>query len=138
MKLTVIREPAKNGPTLGKLFVDNVYFCETLEDQDRYLENVGGQFKVDGETCIPRGEYNVIIDFSNRFKCEMMHVLDVPFFDGIRIHAGNTKEDTHGCLLVGSARAGGTILNSRHTLQRLFDLVDSALSTGEEVTIEYK
>lgn len=138
MKITVVREPSINGVTLGKLFVDQVYFCETLEDQDRQLETAGEGAKIDGETCIPRGEYKVIIDYSNRFKCEMMHVLNVPYFEGIRIHAGNTKGDTHGCLLVGSARTTGSILNSRHTLQRLFDLVDSCLSTGEEVTIEYK
>jgi hypothetical protein len=138
MKLLVVRESNQNGPTLGKLFVDNVYFCETLEDQDRQLETKGESAKVEGETCIPRGEYRVLIDFSHRFRCEMMHVMDVPYFEGIRIHAGNTKEDTHGCLLLGSARSESTVLNSRYTVKRLFDLVDSALGVGEDVTIEYK
>lgn len=138
MKITVVREPQPTC-TFGKVYVDNVYVCESLEDVDRKLETEGKAAKIDGDTAIPRGEYKVIIDYSNRFKQEMMHVLDVPFFDGIRIHAGNTTEDTHGCLLVGSGRAnGGFLLNSRATVKRLFDLVDSALSLGEEVTIEYK
>ena len=134
MKLLVTREPTISGNTFGKLYVNQLYTMETLEDTDRCLED-GGK-KIPGETAIPRGTYKVIIDYSNRFKKEMMHVLDVPQFEGIRIHSGNTNADTHGCLLVGTGRANGWLLNSRAACNKLFDLVEAALERGEEVTLE--
>lgn len=87
MKLALVRYGFGSVATLGDLFVDGVYFCKTLEDVDRKLECDGE--KVYGKTAIPRGAYNVIIDWSPRFKRELPHVLDVPGFEGIRIHSGN-------------------------------------------------
>ncbi len=136
MKLTLEREPSQDFGTYGKLYINNIFQCHTLEDVDRKLEE--GGTKIYGETAIPRGEYKIIIDFSNRFKKEMIHVLDVPGFEGIRIHAGNTNADTHGCLLLGSGRANGHLLNSRAACNRVFEMVEAALERGEEVTIEVK
>lgn len=135
MKLKVVRDmSSEEHGTYGKLYINNVLECHTLEDYDRRLEDNGK--KVDGQTCIPRGEYKVIIDWSNRFKKEMLHILDVPQFAGVRIHAGNTNADTEGCILLGTGRANGWLLNSRAAVNRVFDRVAVALDRGEEVTIE--
>ena len=80
---------------IGDLFVDGVFFCHTLEDEKR-----ADGLKVYGETAIPSGTYNVILNRSNRFKRIMPLLLDVPKFKGIRIHGGNTSKDSHGCPLV--------------------------------------
>ncbi len=136
MKLTVERSPLPNC-TPGKLFVDGKFFCYTLEDVDRKLEcNPTG--KIYGETAIPRGTYPVVLDFSNRFKQVMPHVLGVPYFDGIRIHAGNTTADTHGCLLVGEIASKDKVLESRKAYQRLMIVLEDALDRGEKLEIEYK
>ena len=82
--------------TIGKLYIDDVYFCYTLEDVVR-----GPGIKIPGETAIPAGLYSVIIDLSTRFKRLMPHILNVPDFEGIRIHKGNTDADTEGCILLG-------------------------------------
>ena len=104
MKLLLLRDHFTNSTTLGKLYVNGIFQCYTLEDKDRELEK--GNEKLYGETAIPRGSYQVIIDYSNRFKRELPRLKDVPQFEGIRIHPGNTHEDTHGCILVGSGTSG--------------------------------
>ena len=80
---------------IGDLFIDGVFFCHTLEDEKR-----ADGLKVYGETAIPSGTYNVILNRSNRFKRIMPLLLDVPMFKGIRMHGGNTSKDSHGCPLV--------------------------------------
>jgi hypothetical protein len=80
---------------IGDLFIDDVFFCHTLEDKKR-----ADGLKVFGETAIPAGVYNVAVTRSNRFKRLMPLIMDVPMFSGIRIHGGNTSKDTHGCPLV--------------------------------------
>lgn len=87
MVLQLIRENMSGLATEGKLFIDGVFECHTLEDTDRHLEN-GGK-KIYGQTAIPRGIYDMDITYSNRFKKEMPIILNVPFFEGIRIHSGN-------------------------------------------------
>ena len=136
MKMLLERRDFSQERTLGALFIDSVFFCYTLEDCDRNLES-GGK-KIDGETCIPRGEYEVIIDYSNRFKCEMPHVLDVPQFEGIRIHCGNTAEDTHGCVLVGTAMTHDRLLNSRAAYMLLMSKLETAYNKGEKITLEVR
>lgn len=80
---------------IGDLLIDGHFFCYTLEDELRDRTE-----KVYGRTCIPAGEYRVVVDMSNRFKRLMPRLLNVPMFEGIRIHGGNTSKDTHGCPLV--------------------------------------
>jgi len=80
---------------IGDLFIDDVFFCHTLEDEKR-----ADGLKVYGETAIPSGTYNVKVTMSNRFKRLMPQILDVPMFKGIRMHGGNTSKDSHGCPLV--------------------------------------
>lgn len=136
MKLRVERGLSGTSSTIGKLYVDGVFFAYTLEDIDRHLE--GGGKKINGETAIPRGSYKVIIDFSNRFQKQMMHVLNVPGFEGIRIHAGNTDKDTEGCILLGKVRSDNAVFNSREAVNALFEKVRAALNAGQEVNLEVK
>ena len=117
--------------TIGKLFINNAYFCDVLEDKDRDLNKDGdlsdeGEQKIFGQTCIPRGKYKVIITESNRFKKRLPLLLNVPGFEGIRIHGGNTADDTHGCLLVGENKEKGKVLNSQNTLGALMKILEES------------
>ena len=122
--------------TIGKMYVDSVFSSYTLEDVDRQLES--GGTKIKGQTAIPKGSYKVVIDFSNRFQKQMMHVLNVPGFEGIRIHAGNTDKDTEGCILLGKVRSDNAVFNSREAVNALFDKVRAAIDAGQEVNLEVK
>ena len=108
--------------TTGRLYLGNNFFCYTLEDTVREYPN-----KVAGKTAIWEGVYSMVIDYSTRFKRMMPHVLDVPLFEGIRIHSGNTAEDTEGCILVGLQRANDRILQSRIAFDALFLALESSL-----------
>lgn len=102
--------------TLGKLYINKEFFCSTIEDKYRDLSK---EKKVYGETCIPFGTYKVIINMSPKYGRLMPRLLDVPHFDGILIHYGNTEQDSAGCVLVGK-RSGQKVINSRDTFNRLF------------------
>src|SRR6266446_7748971 len=137
MNLLLIRDIFTQTCTIGKLFIDGQYLCETLEDCDRKLE-LGG-VKIYGESAIPRGTYKVTIDFSGRFQRDMPHVLDVPQFTGIRIHPGNTAADTDGCILVGTGRvANRSITESRLAFNKFFPKLEAAIKAGEEITLEIR
>jgi hypothetical protein len=113
MKLLLKREPHPDY-TVGKLYINGVYECFTLEDPVR-------ETKIHGETAIPYGTYNVIINQSARFKRELPLLLNVKNFAGVRIHPGNTVEDTEGCILVGTTRTkNGIVLNSVLAFKSLF------------------
>lgn len=136
MQLIVDRGLSGSACTIGKLYVDGVFFAYSLEDVDRKLES-GGK-KIKSQTAIPRGIYEVVIDFSNRFQKQMMHVLNVPQFEGIRIHAGNTAANTEGCILLGKVRSDNAVFNSRDAVNALFEKVRIALNAGQTVTLEVK
>lgn len=121
-----------NKLTEGLLYMSGLLFCDTLEDKWRDLTK---EKKVPGETCIPAGRYRVIMDYSNRFKRVMPHILDVPNFKGVRIHAGNTRADTEGCILLGSYRQEGIIIESKVTTDRFNTLITDALDNGEDIWI---
>ena len=103
------------GPkyTIGRLLINGVYFCDTLEDTVR-------DTKVYGETAIPAGMYEVDIVYSRKFKRYLPHIKNVPDFLGIMIHPGNTAKDTEGCILVGKNTEKGKVLESRDTFNALF------------------
>lgn len=124
MRLTLIR--IANRPTycIGKLYVDGVYVCDTLEDTDRGLDDTMDvedikKLKVYGKTAIPVGIYPVTITYSPRFKKNLPLLLNVKGYEGIRIHSGNTDKDTLGCILVGQNKQVGKVLNSR----KMFDIL---------------
>lgn len=146
MKLTLKRIALKPTYTIGKLYVDNHYFCDTLEDKVRDLNKDGdlndaGEGKVAGQTAIPYGTYKVTMDvqspkFSKRAsyawcKGYLPRLLNVPHFDGIMIHSGNDATHTAGCILVGENRVKGQVLNSMNTLKRLYDILKGA----DDITI---
>jgi hypothetical protein len=128
MKLDLHRIAFKDTYTIGNLSVEGVYECDCLEDKYR-----GNEPKVPGQTCIPFGTYKVILDYSNRFQRIMPHILDVPDFEGIRIHNGNFAGDTAGCLLTGQNKVIGQVINSRLCFNALFKKLQSAT---DEITIE--
>lgn len=134
MKLILHRQIFSDKSSVGTLYVNGLKECHTLEDKDRRLEE-GGE-KVYGETAIPRNTYKVVITYSNRFKQPMPLLVDVPGFEGIRIHPGNTDQNTEGCILVGVGVGQDRLYNSRQAYERLFNKLEAAEALGEEITIE--
>lgn len=131
----VIRNAGGENYTPGKMYLDNVFFCQSLEDEDRFLES-GVTEKDYGRTAIPRGRYRLIPSFSQRFQRVLPLVVDVPGFQGIRIHGGNTAEDSHGCILVGQVRTGRGIAQCSATVERVIDQIDDAAELGIETWLE--
>jgi hypothetical protein len=137
MRLTIVRELSTDESTPGTLLVDDKFECFTLEDVVReVLELRVADWKVESRTAIPVGTYQVTIDLSARFGKQMPHILDVPGFDGIRIHSGNTSADTEGCILLGQARNGpDEVISSRPAFNAFFPKLQGAINNGERVTI---
>ena len=133
MRLKVERLWKKPAYTVGRLFVDGKQFCNTLEDVVRDLPR---EKKVYGETAIPAGTYKVIFNWSPKFGRNLPRLLNVPYFDGILIHSGNTAKDSAGCILVGKNTAVGRLAESRYTSDRLNALIEDAQRHGETITIE--
>ena len=133
MKLKVERLWKKPGYTVGRLYVDGKFFCNTLEDTVRDLNM---ERKVPGKTAIPYGEYKVVFNWSPKFGRNLPRLLNVPAFEGILIHPGNTADDSSGCILVGKNTKVGRLTESRYTSDRLNVLVKDAQRKGESITIE--
>lgn len=126
MEILVKRIAKKETYTIGKMYIDGKYFCDTLEDRDRGLsqsmtEEEIRKIKVYGLTAIPTGAYKVIVNYSERFGKLMPLLLDVKGYAGVRIHSGNTPSDTLGCILVGRNTAKGMVTESRKTFLRLME-----------------
>ena len=131
MNITLNRIAKKSKYTIGKLYIDGEYFCDTIEDTDRGLTQTMTDAqvkskKVYGQTAIPTGTYRVIINYSNKFKRQMPLLLNVPGFLGIRIHSGNTEKDTEGCLIVGKNKVVGKVIESKDTYNKLFSILCEA------------
>lgn len=105
--LTLKRDTYTSKTTIGKLYLNDIFICDTLEDVCRDINRDGdlndvGETKVYGETAIPSGTYKFIINMSPRFKKLLPRLQNVPGYDGVLIHSGNFAKDTHGCILVGT------------------------------------
>ena len=133
MKLRVERLWKKPAYTVGRLFVDGKFFCNTLEDTVRDLSN---EKKVYGKTAIPYGEYKVVYNWSPKFGRNLPRLLNVPAFEGILIHPGNTADDSAGCILVGMNTEVGRLTESRYTSDKLNVLIEDVQRGGESITIE--
>jgi hypothetical protein len=150
MELTLKRIALRDTYTIGKLYVDGVYVCDTLEDKVRDLNKDGdlndaGEGKVYGKTAIPYGRYEITMKvqspkYSQRAsyawcKGYLPRLLNVPHFEGILIHGGNSAEDSCGCLLVGENKVKGKVINSMATLKRLVSILKYASDNNEKIWI---
>lgn len=151
MKLKLERIYKGDTYTIGKLFIDGEYFCETLEDVDRGLSqdmNIEDikEKKIYGKTAIPTGKYQVTLaiqspKFSNFKKypaykfCDgyIPRLLNVPGFEGVLIHIGNDDEDSSGCILVGTNSIKGKVTNSTSTFRKLYDII---VESESEISID--
>lgn len=153
MKLTLNRTFKGSAYTIGHLYVDGVYFCDTLEDVDRGLKKTWPlentqRAKVPGATAIPRGTYGVTLSVQSpkfskpRYEKQygfcrgyLPRLLGVPGFEGCLLHIGNTHLDTEGCVLVGKNKVKGKVLESGDTFRRLYPLLKAAADAGEGITL---
>lgn len=125
MKTLVLqRKWATDKSTIGELSLGSKRLCFILEDVVRPV-------KIKGKTAIPAGKYKVIVTPSNRFKRELPLLLNVPNYEGVRIHPGNSAEDTEGCLLPGLERSTDRVLASRVAFDHLFSTLRVLLKQGE-------
>lgn len=150
MNITIKRIFKGDKYTIGKLYVNGIYECDTLEDTDRGLTEDSPlseiqSKKVYGETAIPTGTYKIDMNtVSPKFKdrswakfCEgkLPRLIDVPGYSGVLIHVGNKPADTLGCILVGDNKIKGQVINSTSTFQELYSLMLKAKVAGEEITV---
>lgn len=132
--------------------MDGLRFCETLEDKDRGLKQTDSlsyikSRKVYQETAIPKGTYKVAMNITSpKYSASAWYwklcqgkvprLLNVPGWDGVLIHTGNTALDTAGCCLVGRNTKVGQLTESKATFEKLYKKMKAAYDKGEEITIE--
>lgn len=140
MDIQVNRIARRDGYTIGRMSLNEIYFCDTLEDTDRGLNSTMSvdkilAKKIKAQTAIPTGKYDVILTFSPRFKRVLPLLLNVPGYQYIRVHNGNRPDSTEGCLLVGENKVKGQVLNSRATLERLMSVLLECEKRKEKISI---
>lgn len=150
MKLLLNRFFKGDEYTIGRLYINDEYFCDTIEDADRGLlqtddiDNINTK-KIYGKTAIPRGTYKITLNVQspkyksykqyNFCKGYLPRLLNVPGFDGILIHIGNYAKDSYGCILVGKNDHKGMVSNSTATFKKLYEKL-SAIKNSEDIEIE--
>lgn len=143
MKIRIKRIFKGDDYTIGCMYINDSFFCNTLEDKVR---NIPKEVKVFGKTAIPAGTYEIDMNsvspkFKNRswakkYKGIVPRLKNVPYFNGVLIHPGNTAGDTDGCILVGENSSVGKVLNSQKYWFILMDKLIKARDCGEKITIE--
>jgi hypothetical protein len=130
MELRLVRKWLTKTSTIGELTVDGKPQCFVLEDHypTPYV-------KTPARTAIPAGRYEVRVTYSPRFKCDMPLLIGVPGYEGVRIHPGNTADDTEGCLLPGKFRAADKVTMSRVAYSELLPKIQAAQKTGQKIFI---
>lgn len=140
MNLVLERKYLKSDYAIGNLYINGKFFCNTLEDCVRDINKNGtfdcGELKIKGHTAIPYGKYEIIVNYSPKFKRELPRLLNVPHFEGILIHRGNTHKDSSGCILVGENTKKGMVLNSTKYEMELTNLLKNTTRRGEKIYIE--
>ena len=122
--LTLTRIAKRADYTIGRLEDENgVKICDTLEPTWRDYK--GGELKVPRKSAVPEGTYPVVVTKSKKFGKYLPLLVGVPGFEGVRIHSGNTVNDTEGCILVGQNLIKGKVLLSRLTLEKLMRLIEN-------------
>lgn len=151
MELLLDRKYCKDKYTVGILFIDGVFFSNTLEDKVRDINKNGkfdnGEYKIYAETAIPYGEYEITLDVvSPKFSkyqfykeiCngKLPRLLNVPDFEGVLIHCGSNANNSAGCILVGNNTIKGGLTNSKETFKKLYSILDKANKNNEKITIK--
>ena len=134
MKLYLERAFHREKYTIGRLYVNDQYYCNTLEPPVRDYEN--GEVKVYGNSAIPKGEYEIVYRMSVRFKRLMPYLKNVPYFTGVMIHTGNTVNDTKGCILVGLNLLVGKVCHSKAMFRELNAEMFLAWKRKEKIIIK--
>jgi len=142
MEILVNRRTKTKLSTISDVTIDGVFFCFGLEDVDRGLKqsddiDVIKTKKVFAQTAIPAGRYEIIINFSNRFQQYMPLLLNVPGFEGVRIHPGNKAANTEGCLLLGQTVGADFVGNSRLAYRSFLPKL-RAVEKKEKIFITFK
>lgn len=153
LEILLERKWKKSDYTIGRLFVDNEFFCNTLEDTDRGLtsdmtaEQIK-KIKIHSKTAIPTGRYKITLkQQSQRFKDKKQYafckgylprLVSVKGYSGVLIHIGNWPKDTDGCILVGENKVKGAVCNSTMWFQRLYKILEEADKAGREIWITIK
>lgn len=150
MNITLKRIALRDTYTMGRLSINGKYLCDTVEDRVRDTNKDGdlndvGEGKVYGKTAIPYGKYEITLKvkspkYSKRQAynwCDayLPRLLNVPHFDGILIHAGNSADDSAGCIIVGQNKIKGKVVNSMDTLKRLYHILKDASDKRERIWI---
>lgn len=143
MELVLNRIAYRDTYTIGKLFINGVLFSDCIEDRNRDLNHDGdlnddGEGKVYSETCIPFGKYEVIVNYSPKFKRFLPRLLNVPSFEGILIHNGTSEKSSAGCIIVGENKTVGKVTNSTYYMNKLTDLILAEQKKGLKTTIVIK
>lgn len=134
---TMFRETSQGGATMSRLFLGLDYICDVLEDEVREIPGVPvSEWKIKGATAIPAGTYEIILRQSGRFGPDTMTLMNVPGYEYIRIHGGNSSADTEGCLLPGVRNSLVTVDHSRVNLAKLKAIVLPAIKAGQMVELE--
>lgn len=140
MEILVKRIAKKNLYTIGKMYIDGIFFCNTLEDKDRGLKQSMSleeikKIKVYAETAIPTGTYDIITNVvSPRFSKKQFYmdtcngkvprILNVPGFEGVLIHVGDgpkAQDLTEGCILIGENKIVGQLINGKETFKKFIN-----------------
>lgn len=151
MELLLIRKYKKENYCIGELYVNGVFFSNTLEDKVRDINKNGkfdnGEYKINNETAIPYGEYEITLDITSpkfsKYKfykevCagKLPRLLNVPNFEGVLIHCGNNAKNSSGCILVGNNTIKGELTNSKEVFKKLYSILDTANKNKEEIIIK--
>lgn len=151
MELTLKRIARRDTYTIGRLYIDGQHFCDTIEDRDRGLRqdlplNVNMRRKVPGTTAIPTGRYRVTLGvkspkFSKKKQYQFCNgylprLINVPAFEGVLIHIGNTAGDSEGCILVGKNKKVGMVIDSTATFLKLYSRLQDVGDGEIYITIE--
>ena len=141
MEILLDRICRKETYTIGHFYINNTYFCDTVEDKDRDLNKNGkfdnGETKVYGLTAIPNGRYLVKLTYSPNFKRVLPEIINVNSFSGIRIHSGNFASDSLGCVIVGENKVKGGVINSKVYEKKLIEILKK-VPDGEQIWITVK
>ena len=154
MELKLKRKYKAETYTIGDMFLEEEWFCNTLEDKDRGLKSSMSleeinKIKVYAETAIPTGRYKVIMDvvspkynrvkwYKDNFGGRMPRLENVKGFSGILIHPGTTAVDSAGCIIVGLNKIKGNVLESRSTFQKLWKVLEQARKAGKTIYLTVK